>query len=157
MGPRSEDICPKDNCQTRKSKNGLEIRTYQKHLSSITASALTSAQCDIHSGWVYSWQNVIIELDAYVRDQHNRGLNRRNRTNLSVTQCIQSHQNDSILSILFTSYRLSCQFGCLIDYVDLVTCILQIFDSWFYTFCRFSLVVDQPQRPGLKIWYPVVH
>ena len=78
MSSRSEDICPKDVCQKKKppknSTKELENRTFQRHLTSITASALTGAQRDIHSGWVSSWQNVIIELDAYVRDHHSRGL-----------------------------------------------------------------------------------
>ena len=45
-----------------------------KKSTSINPSALTDAQLKIHSGWVASWQNVIIDLDTYVRDYHARGL-----------------------------------------------------------------------------------
>ena len=44
----------------------------EKSLASV--SALTDAQRDVHSGWVNTWQNVIIALDGYVRDFHPRGL-----------------------------------------------------------------------------------
>lgn len=36
--------------------------------------AVTEAQRRIHSNWVSSWQNVILQLDSYVRDYHTRGL-----------------------------------------------------------------------------------
>jgi hypothetical protein len=42
--------------------------------SSKAPSALTDAQLKVHSGWVNTWQNVIIDLDTYVRDFHARGL-----------------------------------------------------------------------------------
>ena len=44
----------------------------EKSLASV--GALTDAQRQVHSGWVNSWQNVIIGLDGYVRDFHPRGL-----------------------------------------------------------------------------------
>ena len=39
-----------------------------------SAPASTDSQLKVHTGWVNVWQNVIIELDAYVRDFHPRGL-----------------------------------------------------------------------------------
>ena len=43
-------------------------------LASINLSALTETQLKLHSSWVQMWQNVIIDLDTYVRDFHSRGL-----------------------------------------------------------------------------------
>ena len=40
----------------------------------INLSALTDTQLKLHSSWVQTWQNVIIDLDTYVRDFHPRGL-----------------------------------------------------------------------------------
>ena len=42
--------------------------------AAISPIALTEAQLKIHAGWVSSWQNVIIDLDTYVREYHSRGL-----------------------------------------------------------------------------------
>ena len=42
--------------------------------AAISPIALTEAQLKIHAGWVSSWQNVIIDLDTYVREYHPRGL-----------------------------------------------------------------------------------
>ena len=43
-------------------------------LAPINLSALTETQLKLHSSWVQTWQNVIIDLDTYVRDFHPRGL-----------------------------------------------------------------------------------
>ena len=43
-------------------------------LAPINLSALTETQLKLHSSWVQTWQNVIIDLDTYVRDFHSRGL-----------------------------------------------------------------------------------
>lgn len=42
--------------------------------TSRSPSALTDSQIKVHSTWVNIWQNIIIELDTYVRDFHSRGL-----------------------------------------------------------------------------------
>ena len=35
---------------------------------------LTAEQVKLHTGWVNAWQNVILDLDSYVRNYHPRGL-----------------------------------------------------------------------------------
>lgn len=54
--------------------NHLLFEGMNPEKSMASVSALTDAQRNVHSGWVNTWQNVIIGLDGYVRDFHPRGL-----------------------------------------------------------------------------------
>ena len=49
----------------------MDLSTGSAHSSS---GSMTDSQLKVHTGWVNVWQNVIIELDTYVRDYHYRGL-----------------------------------------------------------------------------------
>lgn len=40
----------------------------------LSPNTLTNSQLKIHSGWVNIWQNIIIELDSYVREHHSKGF-----------------------------------------------------------------------------------
>ena len=56
---------------TKKSSSFLGIHAETTNRS---PSALTDSQLKVHSGWVNIWQNIIIELDSYVREHHSRGF-----------------------------------------------------------------------------------
>ena len=50
---------------------GTHAESNSRNLSPHT---LTNSQLKIHSGWVNIWQNIIIELDSYVREHHSKGF-----------------------------------------------------------------------------------
>ena len=67
--------CPLKYCFFFLFNNEFHLGTHAESNSrNLSPNTLTNSQLKIHSGWVNIWQNIIIELDSYVREHHSKGF-----------------------------------------------------------------------------------